>query len=58
MRSGAVRVRTLKYPSALVGPGAGRRTHQSSDGGNIAEVAADHLVVAAISNWGGYGVAA
>jgi hypothetical protein len=27
-------------------------------GGNIAAVATDHLVVAAISNWGGYGVAA
>jgi hypothetical protein len=27
-------------------------------GGNIARVEVDHLVVAAISNWGGYGVAA
>jgi hypothetical protein len=27
-------------------------------GGNIARVKVDHLVVAAISNWGGYGVAA
>jgi hypothetical protein len=27
-------------------------------GGNIARVGVDHLVVAAISNWGGYGVAA
>jgi D-glutamate cyclase len=37
---------------------AGRMCHCPCKGGNIAAVATDHLVVAAISNWGGYGVAA
>jgi D-glutamate cyclase len=37
---------------------AGRVCHCPCGGGNIAAVATDHLVVAAISNWGGYGVAA
>ena len=37
---------------------AGRHCQCPCDGGNIAAVTTDHLVVAAISNWGGYGVAA
>ncbi len=37
---------------------AGRVCSCPCGGGNIAGVATDHLVVAAISNWGGYGVAA
>jgi len=37
---------------------AGRVCQCPCGAGNIAAVATDHLVVAAISNWGGYGVAA
>jgi len=37
---------------------AGRVCQCPCGGGNIAHVATDHLVVAAISNWGGYGVSA
>lgn len=37
---------------------AGRHCQCPCGGGNIAAVATDVLVVAAISNWGGYGVAA
>lgn len=37
---------------------AGRRCSCPCGAGNIAAVATDHLVVAAISNWGGYGVSA
>jgi hypothetical protein len=37
---------------------AGRVCECPCGAGNIAAVATDHLVVAAISNWGGYGVAA
>ena len=37
---------------------AGRVCHCPCGGGNIARIATDHLVVAAISNWGAYGVAA
>ncbi|MGZ4413902.1 MAG: glutamate cyclase domain-containing protein [Gaiellaceae bacterium] len=37
---------------------AGRVCACPCGAGNIAAVATDHLVVAAISNWGGYGVAA